>query len=230
VSDVLVLGIETATAQVGAALVDESGLVGSFHVTRDRRHAETLVPAIRQLLETCSVELADIEAIGVDVGPGLFTGLRVGLATSKSMAFALQIPMVAVTSFEALASETRWCDAPVVAVIDARRGEVFHQSFREGEALGEPGVATPETIRDGLDADAVLIGDGAIRYAAVFETHKVASTIVYPAAGAVGRYCFARAVAGQVVSHDRVAPMYLRRPDAVANWATVSGQVSTKHR
>jgi len=230
VPDVLVLAIETATAQVGAALVDESGLVGSFQVARDRRHAETLVPAIRQLLDTCSVELTDVEAIGVDVGPGLFTGLRVGLATSKSMAFALQIPMVPVTSLEVLASETQWCDAPVVAVIDARRGEVFHQSFRVGEAQGDPGVATPETVRDALSADAVLIGDGAIRYAAAFEAHRVASTIVYPSAAVVGRFCCTRALAGEAVSHDRVAPLYLRRPDAVANWATVSGQVSGKHQ
>ena len=226
----IVLAIETATPQVGVALVDDGGSIVSFHAARDRRHAETLVPAIEYLCRTSSVALSEIDVIGVDVGPGLFTGLRVGLATAKSMAFALDVPMVAATSLEVLARSAELSSQPVVAVVDARRGEVFHQVFVAGAPMTEPAVCTPAELVDILVAggfdEPVIVGDGAARYADLFG-HTLPGTRFgssFPSAVTVGEVAVARASAGEAIAEHLIVPMYLRRPDAVANWATVSGQ------
>lgn len=93
----LILGIETATEQVGVALGGHEGVIASFEVVRGRRHAETLVPSIQFMLRQADVELDELGCIAVDVGPGLFTGMRVGLASAKALAQALRIPMIGIT-------------------------------------------------------------------------------------------------------------------------------------
>src|SRR5256885_10322814 len=128
----LILGIDTATPQVGCAIGGHEGVLASFHAARGRRHAETLVPAIEFLCKQAHIELSEIGAVAVDIGPGMFTGLRVGVATRKAMASALRIPMVGVSSLDLLAFEVRWTPRRIVSVVDARRGEGFFAFYRQG--------------------------------------------------------------------------------------------------
>src|SRR5690606_32091346 len=121
----LILGIETATEQVGVAVGGHEGVIANFEVTRGRRHAEILVPAIEFTLRQAGIEVDELGCIAVDVGPGLFTGMRVGLSAAKSMAQALRLPMIGITSLDLLAWSNRHTDRLVVPVIDARKGEVF---------------------------------------------------------------------------------------------------------
>ena len=127
----LILGIETATEQVSVAIGGHEGVLGLFEVTRGRRHAETLVPAIEFLCRQADIEIAEFGAIAVDVGPGLFTGMRVGIATGKAMAQALRIPMIGISSLDLLAFPLRHSDRLIASVIDARRGEVFYAFYRQ---------------------------------------------------------------------------------------------------
>lgn len=166
----LVLAIEAATELVGAALVTDSGPLGETWVTGRRRHAETLAPMITDLLHRSATSLSDVTAVAVDVGPGLFTGLRVGIATAKGLAFGLGIGVVPVTSLAALAHAAfDWGNAAgaepgadgngrahaveVVPVVDARRGEVFAARFGPPPAgsrlpleLDEPRRYRPEEL------------------------------------------------------------------------------------
>ena len=96
----LVLGVETATPQVGVAIGGHEGVIASFHTARDRRHAETLAPAIEFLCNQTKIDLQEIGVVAVDIGPGLFTGLRVGLATAKSIAHACKVPMIGISSLD----------------------------------------------------------------------------------------------------------------------------------
>src|SRR3954452_8624557 len=100
---VLILGIETATAQVGCAIGGHEGVLASSHSARGKRHAENLTPAIEFVCRQARVDLADISCVAVDHGPGLFTGLRVGVASGKAIAQALRVPMIAVSSLDLLA-------------------------------------------------------------------------------------------------------------------------------
>ncbi len=130
----LVLAVESATDTAAVALADEDGALGSFVVARGRRHTETIAPAIDALCRRVGVALADLDVLGVDVGPGLFTGLRVGVGTVKALAFALELPVVTATSLEVLAHAVVGSGAAdgrlLVPVVDARRGEVFSARFR----------------------------------------------------------------------------------------------------
>ena len=88
----LILGIETATEQVSVAIGGHEGVLAMFEVCRGRRHAETLIPSIEFVCKQANVEMSEFGAIAVDVGPGLFTGMRVGLASAKAIAQALRVP------------------------------------------------------------------------------------------------------------------------------------------
>ncbi len=129
----LVLGIESASDQCGCALVAGAGLLAEARLALPRRHAEALAPQMRFVCEQAGVALGDIDAVAVDHGPGLFTGLRAGLATAKATAAALGIGLVPVGSLEALAHAAAAVAQPgetVLSVLDARRGEVFWAWYR----------------------------------------------------------------------------------------------------
>src|ERR1700757_3769018 len=118
------LAIATATSQVGVALGGNDGPIASLHVRRGRRHAELLAPAIETITRMAAIGTQQIGRVAVDIGPGLFTGLRVGVATAKALAAALDIPIVGCSSLEVLAHPHRRQDRTVAAVLDAKRGEV----------------------------------------------------------------------------------------------------------
>lgn len=138
----LVLGIESASDQCGCALAGDGGVIAEARLALPRRHAEALAPQMRFVCEQAGVALGDVEAVAVDCGPGLYTGLRAGLATAKATAAALGIGVVPVGSLEALALGAAALAPPVsgvpagsgagarpgdsiLSVLDARRGEVF---------------------------------------------------------------------------------------------------------
>jgi tRNA threonylcarbamoyladenosine biosynthesis protein TsaB len=227
----LILGIETATMQVGCAIGGHEGVRASAHHCRGRRHAETLAPMIEFVTAQAEVELRDLGAIAVDVGPGLFTGLRVGIATAKAMAYALNVPMVGVSSLDLVAFPMRYSSRLIVAVLDARRGEVFHAQYRQVpgglQRVSEAAVGPPEDLAGELLAtgeELLLVGDGARRYAEVFE--EVAHVELaepgqsYPNAGSLVQLAHAQALREEFVPHWELAPTYLRKPDAEINWST----------
>src|SRR4029077_11037060 len=144
---------------------------GLFESTRGRRHAETLVPAIEFVTRQIDIGLDEISVVAVDVGPGLFTGMRVGLASAKAIAQALRIPMIGISSLDLLAFPHRRADRVVVPVVDARKGEVFYAMYRQVPGGLQQGVAPRVGPVDELVADllarseeALCVGDGAHRY------------------------------------------------------------------
>ncbi len=157
----LILGIETATEQVSVAIGGHEGVLGSFELTRGRRHAETLVPAIEFLCNQAGIEIAEFSAIAVDIGPGLFTGMRVGIAAGKAIAQALRIPMIGISSLDLLAFPLRYSDRTIAAVIDARKGEVFTAFYRTVpggvQRVTEPRCSSvDDLVADDWDAERVL--------------------------------------------------------------------------
>lgn len=143
----LVLGIETSTDNGGISLVDESGLLAELSVGYSRRHIETVTPGIEALLQVVGMDISAIDGVAVDVGPGLFTGLRVGVATAKSLCYALGIKAVALGSLDVLAEgvlravHVRYLHDWVVApVVDVKRGELFWNTYVIDGALPDGAV------------------------------------------------------------------------------------------
>lgn len=227
----LVLGVETATAQVGVALGDGSGVRASFASSTGMRHAEALVPAIKFVCAQANVSLAEVKVVAVDVGPGLFTGLRVGVATAKALAQSLRVPMVGLSSLDLLAFSVRHCRREVIPVVDARRGEVFFARYRHThggmQRLSEPRVCTPVELSAELVAgqgEVLLVGDGARRYAAVLGTEarvEVGSAFdCHPSAISLVELAHPKALREEFVGPVEIEPVYLRKPDAEINWET----------
>ena len=225
----IILGIESATLQVGCALGGHEGVLASFHQARGRRHAETLHPAIAFVCEQAGIALGEVGAIAVDVGPGLFTGLRVGMATAKALATALRIPAVGVSSLDLLAFSVRHSGRLIAPAVDARRGEVYTALYRHVpggvQRLTELRVCPATDLAAELMArheDALAVGDGAIRYADVLtevdhvEVGGVASA--HPSADALVLLAHAKALREEFESPDKLEPIYLRKADAEANF------------
>ena len=140
----LILGIESSTSQVGCAIGGHEGVLASAHSSRGKRHAENLTPQIEFVCEQARVELQEISVVAVDIGPGLYTGLRVGVTSAISIAFGLNVPMIGVTSLDLVAYPIRHCQKLIVAAVDARRDEIFHANYRQVpggiQRISEPAV------------------------------------------------------------------------------------------
>lgn len=207
-----VLAVTSSTAVVGVALVRDGSLLAHSHVTTDRRHAEELTPMVQKVVTGAEVELEDVDFFAVDVGPGRFTGLRVGLATVRALAMALDRPVVGMTSLELLALDR---GGPVCAVIDARRNEVFQQRFVDGTAVDGPVVGDPAALARLVQPDDVVVGDGADRYE---ELYSVGELLNGCAPSAI---TLARASAGRPPLPGReIDPLYLRDADVKINIKT----------
>lgn len=203
---------------------------------RPRLHAESLAPMVETVLRSADARLAEVRAIAVDVGPGLFTGLRAGVATARSFAFALGVPMVGVRSLDLLAFASRYRGGRTVSILDARRGEVFWAEYRATpggvQTVREPAVARPESVVSELAASpsgegGLLVGDGVLRYRewfAALDGFEVADPVYsHPSVEHLVRLAHAKAEREEFVSHEAIRPMYLRDPDTRIGWEVRPG-------
>lgn len=229
----MILAIETAVERVGVAIGDGTGARASAMLASDRRHAESLAPMIDFVLGQAGLKVRDIDHIAVDVGPGLFTGMRVGMATAQSMAWALEIPVIPVSSLDALAFGHGPGEDPVAVALDARRGEVYFALYRESAEHGEPRLLQPPAVMSPQDAaiaiadrgeTTVCIGSGFQRHAQEFETvpwvRNGPAHLTMPRAEDVLGLAALRAAREMWTSADAVEPVYLRAPDAEIHWQT----------
>jgi tRNA threonylcarbamoyl adenosine modification protein YeaZ len=206
---VLALVIDTSSAAVTAGVVDiDAGVtVLAEAVTVDvRAHGELLAPEIKKSLDGAGKTPADLEAIIAGVGPGPFTGLRVGLVTAAAMSDALQIPAYGVCSLDGIAATIRH-DGPLLVAGDARRKEVYWARYLYGIRDGEPDVAKPADLVAGATA---MAGAGARLYADVLGLPLLDND--FPTVAGL-----ATVAAGRARTHadpDPLTPLYLRRPDA----------------
>lgn len=230
----MILGIETAVERVGVAVGDSRGVVAAASLTSDRRHAESLTPMIRFILDQAGLSMRDLSAIAVDAGPGLFTGMRVGISAAEALAWALEIPVVGVCSLDVVAmnapiSFSTPVDTVAVA-LDARRGEVYWALYSTESAqpvrLSDPVVGLPDDLAIHLAdraEDVLCVGSGFHRYSENFEApwmHVLGADHGLPSAENVVRLGLAHAAIDDDSSLRQVQPIYLRAPDAEINWQT----------
>ena len=207
-----ILAVTSSTAVVGVAAALDGEIVASEQVVTDRRHAEELTPMVASVLAAVGWSVGDVDTFAVDVGPGRFTGLRVGLATVRTLALAVDAPVVGLTSLELLAAEHA---GPVCAVVDARRNEVFQQRFVDGVAVGDAAVGPASEMAEHVVAGDLVIGDGADRYVDAYGPHRTVAGRD-PLATTLARLAASR----PAVPGPRVEPIYLRDADVQINIKT----------
>ena len=205
----MLLAFDTATPYVTVALHDGEDVVAERRSEQRMKHGEQLAPLIEQVLADAGIVRQDLTALAVGIGPGPFTGLRVGLVTARTLAFVLEIPVYGVCSLDIIAVEAALGAEPVgadfVVATDARRKEVYLASYDDGGRRTDgPEVVRPVDAATGVP----VAGEGAVLYPEAFP-HGHGP--VLPSAG-----WLARAVAEELAELHDPEPMYLRRPDAIA--------------
>ncbi len=215
----ITLALSSSTALVGVAVARDGVLLAERSVLTDRRHAEEITPMVAEVMGSAGVAISTIDRIVLDVGPGRYTGMRVGIATAKTLAFAIGAPIVPVTSLYLLGEAARPIvhDGPRFAVIDARRNQVFAQNV--DDSASQPLVVSPAELIEVLSAGALLVGDGADRYQDEFASVAIVKTGVAPSVSA-GALVDQNAVS---VAAAQIEPLYLREPDAAINIKTRPG-------
>ena len=204
----LILGLDTCLASCSVAVLDGERVLASAREVMARGHQERLAPMAREVMARAGPGFERLDRIAVTVGPGSFTGLRVGIAFAKGLALALDRPAVGIGMLEALAAEA---DGLVFAAVDARRGQLYLQGFDEGRALMAPAALTAEVAAARLvelsqGRSFAVVGSGAALLA-----DAAAGGRIIAAEGADARHV-ARLAAGR--PPGPLKPLYLRSPDA----------------
>jgi len=208
---VLLLAFDTSTPAVTVALHDGNVVLAERTVVDARRHGELLAPGIAHVLAVAGTSASDLTAVAVGVGPGPFTGLRVGLVTARALGDALSVPVVGVCSLDILAATaaTVVSDAPFMVATDARRREVYWATYdANARRIDGPHVDRPADV----EWRGPAYGAGALMYQDVFADVRLleAPNNGLPSAGVL-----ASVVANGAAIVLPPDPLYLRRPDAV---------------
>jgi tRNA threonylcarbamoyladenosine biosynthesis protein TsaB len=230
---VLLLGIETSTPQASVAIGSEQGVIAGAVVSRGPTYNEFLLPAIRFCLDEVGLSFQNLGGIAVSLGPGLYTGMRVGVATGKALAQALSVPIVGMASLDILAFGVRYADKTICAVLDARRDEVFHAFYRSSpgglQRMSEYRVEKPEHLAVGIGArpeEVLMVGNGALLYRKIFE--ELGSTVefgtmsnAFPNASALVDLALPRMFREDFDVLDEVRPLYLRTSARRIDWERI---------
>ncbi len=235
------LGIETSSLVSSVAIMKDEKLVGELTVQAGLTHSEQLVPHIDILMKSCQVDKKDLQGIGVSIGPGSFTGLRIGLGTAKAMAYALRIPIVGVLTPEVLAYNFAYTNSLICVCIDAQKKNVYEALYRcNGEAievLQKPVVKSFMTTLEELASQAnpvIFVGDGIgknrdeiLSFAPHFSV--ALPTMAIPRAGqllwaAKNRFAF-----NEVDDVMSIQPFYIRKSEAEVLWEKRQKELSSEN-
>lgn len=226
----LVLGIETSTPQASVAIGSEQGVVASALVSRGASYNEFLLPAIRFCLDQAGLGYRNIGGVAVGVGPGLFTGMRVGVATAKALAQTLSVPVIGMPSLDVVAYEVRYSQKTICAVLDARRSEVFHAFYRPSpggiQRMTDYRVERPEQLAIGIASrpeEVLMVGNGALLYRERFmdlgPVAEIGTTShAFPNARSVVELAIPRMFREEFDPLHELKPLYLRRSAKRIQW------------
>ena len=220
------LAVDTSAKAASVCLASDDSIIGEFFVNTALTHSQTLMPMLEQLLESTGTKIGDLGAIAVNAGPGSFTGVRIGVAAVKGLAFANDLPCVPVSTLESMAYNCLGMDCVVCAVMDARCSQVYNAMFRvtgeRVERLCEDRALALSDLREELaktEAPVMLVGDGA-RLCAGYLAESSADARLAPmsirmqTASSVAQAAFESLKNVGAVSAAELMPVYLRLPQA----------------
>ena len=220
----LILGIETSTPVCGVALVEDGTVCAHYTLDLGIHHSEHLFLMIQRVLADRQVALTDLDGIAIASGPGSFTGLRIGMASAKSLCLSAQVPLIGVSTLAGMAFSVGGEGVPVCAMLDARRDQVYAGVYEFSEGVATAAVqdcaGAIEDVLDRLPQSVLLVGDGAWLHRDIIRDHLGTDAVFVnphlgrPNAGAIallGRYL---AEKEQFVDIDTFEPQYLRASQA----------------
>ena len=225
-----ILAIDTATQVSSVAVADEGKLSAELTMQARLTHSETLMPHIEQVLRMAAVNKEDLEGIAVSIGPGSFTGLRIGLAAAKAMAYSLNLPVVGISTLKALAYHVPVPGVRIVSLLDAQKGNAYVESYRWEQ--GKLMVVEPVEVAKVTDivaacatlAEPVLLTGDVVQKKIVGRMELPAdvmtapANILMPRAACVAMLGLAELKDGHQDSVMAIEPVYIRRSEAEVLW------------
>ncbi len=221
--ETLILAIETASPAGGVAIVGET-VLGEVFLATKQTHSRRLLTAVDYLLKHLDLKLEDLAGIAVSIGPGSFTGLRIGLATAKGLALGIGIPLLGIETLKALAVQAPFFPGLLCPALDARRRQVYTALYQwEGPELKEilpPSLMAPEKLLSYLNGPVLFLGDALKAYEKLWTKHlgpqfKTApNQCLFPRAATVGILGRTKLLAGHQDDPHRLLPLYLRPSEA----------------
>jgi tRNA threonylcarbamoyladenosine biosynthesis protein TsaB len=227
-----VLAFDTSTDSGSVALLDHDRLMGEYLFSGARAHSERLLVMIDRLLADAGCSMADIDLIAVSLGPGSFTGLRVGISTAQGMALAAGKAVIGVPTLEVIAFQARGCGEQICPMISARGQEVFtglycFSGHGELQPLRAETVTGTAAWLSGISGETVFLGSGAVLHRNLIESLPGARVLTslagLPRASAVAALALSRYQGPQAHPAEAIAPRYIRLPDV----ERLSGQAAS---
>ena len=218
-SDMKILGVDTSTPIGSVGLIDGERFVAEHTLSIVKAHSSRLMPAIDQILQWGDLTVHDLDACAVGIGPGSFTGIRIGVGTIKSLCYALKKPIIGISTLEAIAYNLRYTDKLICPILDARKDEVYGALFRGGQHLlrKSDDLCVPiELLLGQIDDDVIFVGDGLRRYAPVVQEQFGADVPLadpifnVPRGASIARIGYDRLRNGQSGDYFSLTPNYVR--------------------
>ena len=221
-----ILAVDTSATAASVAVAEENKLIGEFSINTALTHSQTLMPMVDELLKNTGLSVNDIGAVAVNAGPGSFTGVRIGVAAVKGIAFPKNLPCVSVSTLESMAYNMLGNDCIVCSVMDARCSQVYNALFRvKGCTVTRMTDDRALSLTDlknelrNINEKVVLVGDGAV-LCSKFLGEELENIMLAPfnnriqTASSVAYAAFEKINNGETVKADELIPVYLRLPQA----------------
>lgn len=221
-----ILAVDTSATAASVAVAEENKLIGEFSINTALTHSQTLMPMVDELLKNTGLSVNNIDAVAVNAGPGSFTGVRIGVAAVKGIAFPKNLPCVSVSTLESMAYNMLGNDCIVCSVMDARCSQVYNALFRvKGCTVTRVTDDRALSLTDlknelrNINEKVVLVGDGAV-LCSKFLGEELENIMLAPfnnriqTASSVAYAAFEKINNGETVKADELMPVYLRLPQA----------------
>jgi tRNA threonylcarbamoyladenosine biosynthesis protein TsaB len=223
-----ILGIETSTTTGSVAVVSEDGVIAQYSLNIEVTHSERLMSTVDRVLKDTGLAIADMDGYAVSIGPGSFTGLRIGLAAVKGLAFVTGKPVAAVPTLQALAWNLPYASYQVCPMLDARKNEVYAAMYRfEGTTLVRvmaEAVISLSLLSDRMSGKTLFTGEASHLFREeivnLFGDRALFAPVsaILPSAATVAEIGLEMIKSGKQADVDSVTPMYIRRSEAEVMW------------
>ena len=223
-----ILGIETSTKTGSVAVVSENGVIAEYTLNIEVTHSERLMSTVDRVLKDTGLTMSDMDGFGVAIGPGSFTGLRIGLSTVKGLAFVTGKPVAAVPTLRALAWNLPYPAYPVCPMLDARKKEVYAALYRyDGASIAQEmpeATISISRLAERITEKTVFTGEAAHIYRGeiekIFEERALFAPLSasVPSGASVAELALDMIKSSRHMDPDNLTPLYIRRPEAEVAW------------
>jgi tRNA threonylcarbamoyladenosine biosynthesis protein TsaB len=220
----IVMGIETSCSSGSVAIIQGDHILGETLFNSGAKHSRNIISSIDNLIKLIDIDKRDIEGISVSIGPGSYTSLRIGITTAKTIAYALNIPIVGVPTLEVIAFNLNMCQLDICVIMDAKKNELFAALFKsDGNKIcriSEDFIVSADNLCENIKQKTIIIGNGINLYKSIFE-YRLRGLVLFagehlniPRASNCALLGIGKLSCDDKVEINNISPLYLRKTDA----------------